>query len=65
MRASQTSCNKDATRMMERHAEREREVWGQNGGGGGGGGGGFNHKCKTQPKKNETLKDQGLGFKED
>jgi hypothetical protein len=65
MRASQTSCNKDATRMMERHAEREREVWGQNGGGGGGGGGGFHHKCNSQATQNETLKDQGLGFKED
>jgi len=55
MRASQTSCNKDATRMMERHAEREREVWGQNGGGGGGGGGGgvtqVNHGKRQNSQK--------------
>jgi hypothetical protein len=65
MRASQTSCNKDATRMMERHAQRERErereiererdrmV------------GGFHHKCNSQATQNETLRDQGSGFKED
>ncbi len=60
MRASQTSCNKNATRMMERHAQRERDgdrmvV----------GGGGFHHKCNSQATQNETLRDQGLGFKED
>jgi hypothetical protein len=66
MRASKTSCIKDATRMMERHAQRERErerdgdrmvvV---------GGRGGFHDKCNSQAAQNETLRDQGLGFKED
>jgi hypothetical protein len=68
MRASQTSCNKDATRMMERQAqrererEREREWWWW---GGAGAWGGFQDKCNSQATQNETLRDQGLGFKED
>jgi len=61
MRASQTSCNKDATRMMERHAEREREVWGQNGGGGGGGGGGGAPTGTTPTKNKPPPKKNGVG----
>ncbi len=47
--------------MMERHAQRERERDGDRmvvvGG--------FHHKCNSQATQNETLRDQGLGFKED
>jgi len=54
MRASQTSCNKDATRMMERQAQRERERERENGGGGAGRGHGGVFKTSATHKLHKT-----------